>query len=121
MKNRPFSLLAAITLVFAGFICGFLVGRNATQEAITISIPEEMMTLPPPTETEQEIIYPLDLNKAGKEEILSLPGIGEKLTLRILAYRREKGRFWSVADLLKVEGITENMLEDIQDLVTVGG
>lgn len=120
MKKHHFSLLIATTLLFCGFLLGFLVGRNTRSETVFVSVPDEMLTLPAQT-TEQEICFPIDLNDAEKEEIMELPGIGEIMTLRILAYRRERGSFRSVEELLKVEGMTENKLKKIQDLVYVGG
>lgn len=122
MKKQHFSLLMVITLLFFGFLLGFLVGRNSCGDTVLVSVPEDMLTLPTQTtETELEICFPIDINSAIKEEIMELPGIGETMTLRIIAYRRERGRFHAVEDLLKVEGMTEKMLKKIQDLIYVGG
>lgn len=125
MKKQHFPLLIAVTFLFTGFLLGFLTGRNIGASNVTISVPAQMLTMPAQTEPAQsedeEIVFPIDLNKARKEELLALPGIGEKLTGRILAYRRERGRFFSVEDLLNIEGITENILKKIENLVMVGG
>ena len=61
----------------------------------------------------------LDLNTAGKEELMELPGIGDVLAERIIAYRQECGGFYAVEDLLNVEGIGEKRLDAIRDLITV--
>ena len=60
-------------------------------------------------------------DKATREEFMALPRIGEILTGRILAYRRERGRFFSVYDLYQVEGMTESIFEEIEPLIFVGG
>jgi competence protein ComEA len=62
---------------------------------------------------------PLDLNLASVDELEMLPGIGEVLAGRIVAYRDEHGPFASVNDLALVEGISERLLEDLLPLVTV--
>ena len=49
-----------------------------------------------------EIKY--DLNLASKEELISLPGIGNKRADDILAYRAEHG-FINKAELMKIKGI----------------
>ena len=49
----------------------------------------------------------VDINRAGKEELMTLTGIGETRAQAILAYRETHGRFSSVEDLMQVEGIKE--------------
>ena len=63
----------------------------------------------------------VDLNTAPAEELAELPGIGEALAARIVAYRAENGPFETPEDLMKVSGIGEKKLEDIRDRVTVSG
>ncbi len=64
---------------------------------------------------------PLDLNTASAAELTALPGIGPTIAGRIVAYRDETGPFTSVEELTEVEGIGEKKLEEIRDLVFVGG
>lgn len=55
----------------------------------------------------------VDLNSASVEELMLLPGIGEVLAERIVAYRREHGPFTSVEGLLAVPGIGEGTVDRI--------
>ena len=66
-----------------------------------------------------EITYPLDLNRATLEELMTLPRIGEKLAQRILDYRAQYGRFSAPEQLMDVEGIGERTFEGLRELVTV--
>ena len=59
------------------------------------------------------------LNTAAKEELLALPGVGEKTAERILAYRDTYGKFVTVEQLLDVEGIGEGLLEKLRPYVYV--
>ncbi len=61
----------------------------------------------------------VDLNRADAWLIESLPGIGAVTAERIIQYRQSNGRFRSVDDLLRVEGVGETTLNKIRDLVTV--
>lgn len=47
----------------------------------------------------------LELNRAGSEELYSLPGIGRKLAERIMFSREERGGFRSVEELKEIKGI----------------
>jgi competence protein ComEA len=62
---------------------------------------------------------PIDINRASAEELQRLPGIGPKLSQRIVD-ERQKGRFKSVDDLRRVSGIGAKLLERLRPYVTVG-
>lgn len=62
---------------------------------------------------------PVDLNTADAAALETLPGIGEALAARILAWREANGSFTTVDDLGNVTGIGEKTLEGLRELVTV--
>lgn len=59
----------------------------------------------------------LDLNRATAEELRALPGIGPVTAGRIVAFRREHGRFVRPEDLKKVKGVGERTFARIAPLV----
>ncbi len=61
----------------------------------------------------------VDLNSADQAALETLPRIGPALAERIIAWREENGRFASVDDLLAVPGIGEKLLAGIRDGVRV--
>ena len=60
-----------------------------------------------------------DINTAGLEELMALPGIGEVRAHSIIEHRRQNGPFRAVAELVNVSGIGWTTLERIRPLVTV--
>ena len=48
-----------------------------------------------------------------------LPGIGEKLSQKIVQYREECGQFFSVEEIMEVEGIGKKRYEAIKDYLKV--
>ncbi len=69
-----------------------------------------------PSEPETPIV---DLNRCGPEELIRLPGIGEKKADLILRKRGEEGPFKRVDDLLSVKGIGPKTLERLRPYLTV--
>lgn len=61
----------------------------------------------------------LDLNRATKEELMTLPGIGEAKAEAILSYRENNGPFAETADIMKISGIKNAVFDQIKDRVTV--
>mgnify|MGYP002556374444 CR=1 FL=1 len=46
----------------------------------------------------------VDINRAGKEELMTLTGVGETRAQAILAYRETHGSFSSVEELRNISG-----------------
>ena len=63
-----------------------------------------------PSETEYSPEGRIDMNTATLEQLISLPGIGEKIAAGILALREEMEYFRYPEDLLRVKGISEAKL-----------
>lgn len=61
----------------------------------------------------------ININTATKEELMTLPGIGETRALAILAYRQENGPFSSVEDLKNVEGIKDGVFSKMKDYIEI--
>ena len=74
----------------------------------------------PTTSTNLKFQSYIDLNLAEKEELMTLPGVGEKTADKIIAYR-EAQPFEKVEDLLKVSGFGKKKMEALKGLIAVGG
>lgn len=57
---------------------------------------------------------PLDINQAGFEDLVLVPGIGEKTAAQILALRVTKGRLRSVDELKELSGIKDKKFDKLK-------
>ncbi|QUX31910.1 helix-hairpin-helix domain-containing protein [Nocardiopsis akebiae] len=62
----------------------------------------------------------VDINRADRALLETLPGIGTVIADNIVSYREEHGPFRSVDDLVNVDRIGDKILADLQPHVTVG-
>ena len=116
-------------LVTLGFLCGIAFAAAAPLVFSLRPLPKESAVFPGyavvPTRAERaeferaradrsfrvplrfktDYEYLVDLNRAGKDELVLLPEIGPALADRILEYRAAAGGFRSKDELLKVKGI----------------
>ena len=111
-KGEKLVLLFAALLLCAG---GVLLLTGGARDGYTISALPEPEPLPLPEEASGLV----DLNTAGAEELMTLPGIGETRAEQILAWREENGAFELPEDIMEVPGIGESIFEGLRDCVTV--
>lgn len=60
----------------------------------------------------------VNINKASKEELMTISGIGASKADAIIAYRSEKA-FKSIEDIKNVSGIGDSLYEKVKDYITV--
>ena len=61
----------------------------------------------------------ININEATKEELDTLPGIGESTANKIINYRNEHGKFKTIEEIKEVSGIGDSKYEQIKDLIEV--
>lgn len=61
----------------------------------------------------------IDINSAGMDELMKLPGVGEKTAQNIIDYRNKNGNFRSLQDILNVKGIGKVKLEKITKYINI--
>ena len=61
----------------------------------------------------------VNINKANKEKLTTLPGVGESTALKIIEYRTQNGDYKSIEDLKKVAGIGDSKFNNLKEYVTV--
>lgn len=125
MKKVSQYLLLFVSCAFVALVVGIFIGRSGNFHLY--EHPDEA----PPTATsslEEYFVYSeeiyidgkMNINAAGKEDLSLLPGIGDSLAERIIAYREANGYFKDIDELLQVEGIGTGKLSRIQNYLTVG-
>ena len=68
---------------------------------------------------DQESSGKINLNAASKEELMTLPGIGESKAMAILSYRDTNGRFQKIEDVMNITGIKNGVFDKIKDYIQV--
>lgn len=88
----------------------FFVERNNAGAVIAPTIEE--------TEEIDEKVM-VNINTDNYFELMQLDGIGEKTAKRIIEYRKEKGNFEVIEDLMRIEGIGKKKFDDIKEYIYV--
>lgn len=61
----------------------------------------------------------VNINKATKEELMTLPGVGASRAESIIQYREKEGTFKKIEDIMQISGIKEGLFEKIKDFIKV--
>jgi competence protein ComEA len=61
----------------------------------------------------------VNINTASKDELMTLPGIGESKASDIINYRDSAGGFQTIEDIMQISGIKEAAFEKIKDYIKV--
>lgn len=101
--------------------------RNLNQAAVITdgqklyihTVGEIPAELPGQTGTESISDGKVNINTASREELMTLPGIGEAKADAMIAYRQEKGLFSSVEEIKNISGIKEGVYSKIADSIKV--
>lgn len=62
----------------------------------------------------------ININKASKEELMQLEGVGEVTADKIVEYREANGPFKAPEEIMNVKGIGSSTYEKNKDRITVG-
>ena len=118
MKKGKFLMLSVCALSLC-LVLGVFIGRNTQSKFHVLPTDESDQSLDSSVSVQDED-YRLNINTATKVQLMELPGIGDVLADRIIAYRDEYGSFSSVDALMEVNGLGEQKLKEIESLIKVG-
>lgn len=62
----------------------------------------------------------IDINTADTSELISLPGIGSKLSGRIIAFRNKLGGFYSIDQVAETYMLPDSTFQKIKPMLTLG-
>ncbi len=61
----------------------------------------------------------VNINSAGKEELMRLPGVGEATAVKIINYRETAGGFNAIEEIMNVSGIGESKFLSMKPFLSV--
>lgn len=103
-------------LILLGSVLRFLKVNSQINRSLTTSNISESIENVSSTRNQLTQI-PININKASQEELVKLPGIGEKIAAQLIEYRYRYGDFRTLDDLKKVKGIGAKKAEKIKEYI----
>ena len=116
----------AVTLLFLVLTVGYHLGRKRSPAEFSVRTATEETGQSQSWETpdrgenvQRPAAGKININTAEKDELCALPGIGETLSERIVAYREANGPFARIEDITKVSGIGSGTFEALREQICV--
>ena len=120
MRKKKFLLYSFVFILFlaVGGICSQIPRQECSYESVILDelAKKDSEVYEKPELKEGTLI---NLNTASVGELISLSGIGESLSKRIISFREENGKFEKIEDIMKVPGIGEQKFNNIKNYITV--
>ena len=97
---------------------------ESEKEKNAVDSKQEVLDFKPQKSDKKDTPNPLteksiNINTAGKELLLKLPGIGEKTAQNIIDLRSERGKFKSLDELMDVKGIATSKFNKIKKFLYI--
>ena len=105
MQKNSYIILTATAILLAGLI-GFYIGRCSIDGEVHLY-----------ADNRPETTGTINLNTATLDELMLLPGIGEKTAQNIIDYRTRKGYFTTVDELCNIYGISARKIDELRDFI----
>ena len=116
-------------LLFPEPLDGLTVSQEAEEEIVQLPLAKTEMNWLPASPSTLWVLMAIDggstgstdlvnINTASREQIMTLPGIGEVTADAIIEYR-EQNPFERIEDIMNVQGIGEAKFNSIRDLICV--
>ena len=109
-RRAPFTLFASCCITAALLTSCVKLPRRAASAGDQTSRPDLLL--------ERGRLRPISLNRASREELEKLPGIGPALAERIVEHRTRYGPFRRVEHLLMVRGISDRRFREMRPHIT---
>lgn len=92
-----------------------LAAQLSDGEKITVPTKKEAKARDKDDDSDSDGSHLVNINTAAKEELMTLPGIGESKADAIIAYRQENGDYKNIEELMQISGIKRrSILQNIR-------
>ncbi len=88
-------------------------GNHVVNENLFVDIADDITTA-----TSQSLSGAININTAGLDVLVCLPGMTRELAQAVISHRQSAGFFANTGELLKVPGLTSDIFKQIAPLVT---
>lgn len=118
-------LFCAGILLYQVFFQGPVIYQKSGEDQPETSIVSDVISSPKPdsepepSASSDTATTLINLNTATAEELDTLPGIGPARAQAIINYREEQGEFYTIEQVMEVDGIGEGIFEQIREFITV--
>lgn len=104
-QERWVLFLVGILIMGGGFLRDFLNNRKAFfDREVYFS-------------ASSDCIFPININRAEKEKLMCLPGVGEVIAERIIKRRNLKGDIKNLESLKEIKGLGEGKIEKLKNKI----
>ena len=123
-KRQTYLLIGLVLIVMAGAFAGISLSQpklysEPKKLEVKVITSDTSNAETKAQKSSIEVNYPLNINTATLEELMTIDGLGEKRASAIIEYRNNIGKYTSVDQILQIEGFGEETYKQVAGYLTV--
>ena len=103
-KKQTLVMIGIVLLIVAGIMLYVTLSAPRIYENENYSVSSSTVST---TKEKTTVSYPLNLNTATVEELMTIDGISQKNAFAIVEYRKKIGAYSDVSEIMNIKGIGE--------------
>ena len=114
ISTAAFALFVSAAAIFSAAAVRYIIFNTSSEPTVPTLLYTEVDAADSPVKDGR-----IDINTAGKDELMLIDGIGSATADRIIAYREENGAICSAEELLNIKGISGKKLGGIAEQIYI--
>ena len=118
-KSQTLALIGVALLTVSAIMLYLALSQPKYVDSATTAVAQTTSAVSVSSSANTDVTYPININTATVEELVTIDGLGEARANAIIEYREYLGGYESVEQVKNIKGFGDAVYEQIEEYLTV--